>query len=130
MAKQFLFYGKTLEELKEMPLQDFAKILKSRQKRSVTRRREEIQKFLQKISEKVKSNKKIRTHRRSMIVTPYMVGLTIAIHNGKEFVPIKITEQMIGHFLGEFVLTRKRVGHGSAGIGATRSSASAKSKPK
>ncbi len=130
MAKQFLFYGKTMEELKQMPLQDFANILNSRQKRSVLRRGEEIQKFLQKVDSKVKRKNKIRTHNRDMIVTPKLVGHTIAIYNGKEFVPIKISEQMLGHFLGEFVLTRKRIQHSSPGVGATRSSASIKSKPK
>ena len=46
------------------------------------------------------------------------------IHNGKEFVMIKITEEMLGHRLGEFAATRKKVAHSSPGIGATRSSAS------
>ena len=128
VKKQFLYYGKTIEELKEMPLQDFANILPSRPKRSLQRRQEEVQKFLQRVAKKGKG--KIRTHNRDMIITPKLVGLTIAIYSGKEFVPILIKEQMLGHYLGEFVLTRKRITHGSAGIGATRSSASAKSKPK
>lgn len=130
MAKQFLFYGKTLEELRQIPIQDFAKLLRSRQKRSVLRRREEIQKFLHKVDAKVKNNKKIKTHKRSMIVTPKLVGLTIEVHSGKEFVPVRINEKMLGHYLGEFVLTRKRIAHSSPGVGATRSSASVKSKPK
>lgn len=130
MAKQLLFYGKTIEELKSMPLQEFAKVLKSRQKRGLLRRREEIEKFLQKIEKKVKNNKKIKTHKRNMIITPQMIGLDIAVHSGKEFVSVKIQEKMIGHYLGEFVLTRKRLQHSAPGVGATRSSASVKSKPK
>ena len=47
-----------------------------------------------------------------------------ATHNGKEFVPLLISDEMIGHFLGEFALTRKLVSHSAPGIGATRSSAS------
>jgi len=47
------------------------------------------------------------------------------VHNGKEFVPIDITIDMLGHRLGEFSVTRQKVKHGAAGIGATRSSASA-----
>ena len=48
--------------------------------------------------------------RRSMIV-PEMVGLTFAVHNGKEFVPVFVTENMVGHKLGEFVPTRTYYGH-------------------
>ena len=51
-----------------------------------------------------------------------MVGKVVGVHNGKEFVDVKITAEMIGHYLGEFALTRKKVVHGSAGVGATRSS--------
>ncbi|MBU2496872.1 MAG: 30S ribosomal protein S19 [Nanoarchaeota archaeon] len=130
MAKKFLFYGKTLEELQEMPLQEFAKILKSRQKRSLLRRREEIQKFLHRVEKKVRDKKKIKTHKRSMIVIPQMVGMEISVYNGKDFVPVKIQEKMIGHYLGEFALTRKRLQHSAPGVGATRSSAGIKSKPK
>ena len=57
-----------------------------------------------------------------MIVLPEMVGMKIAIHSGKEFVPIDIISEMLGHYFGEFVLTRKKVSHGAAGIGATKSS--------
>ena len=50
-----------------------------------------------------------------------MVGLTIAVHNGKEFIPVKITPEMIGHYLGEFATTCKKVEHGEPGLKATRS---------
>ncbi|RLF88358.1 30S ribosomal protein S19, partial [Thermococci archaeon] len=55
-------------------------------------------------------------------ILPEMVGMTIYVHNGKEFVPVEIKPEMIGHYLGEFAPTRKRVQHGAPGIGATRSS--------
>ncbi len=58
-----------------------------------------------------------------MVILPEMVDLTIGVHNGKEFVRVKILPQMIGHLLGEFAITNKRVQHGSPGIGATKSSA-------
>jgi small subunit ribosomal protein S19 len=57
-----------------------------------------------------------------MVVLPIMVGHTIKIHNGKEFTQTIITGEMLGHFLGEFSLTRKRVAHNAPGVGATRSS--------
>ena len=129
MAKEILFYGKNIEELRKLPLQEFARLLKSRSRRSLLSRMEEVQKFLQRVDKKVKKGKTtIKTHERDMIITPQLVGLTLAIHNGKEFVPVKVTENMLGHFFGEFAMTRKRVTHGSAGIGATRSSAVAKAK--
>ena len=59
-----------------------------------------------------------------MIILPHFVDMVIKIHNGKEFVPVTILPEMLGHYLGEFVSTRKRVAHHAPGIGATRSSAS------
>jgi small subunit ribosomal protein S19 len=57
-----------------------------------------------------------------MVILPEMVGLKFGIHNGKEFVVVEIIPEMIGHRLGEFSQTRKKVTHGAPGIGATRSS--------
>ena len=51
-----------------------------------------------------------------------MVGMKIATHNGKTFVPIEIVGEMIGHRLGEFSLTRGKINHGKAGVGATKGS--------
>lgn len=67
-------------------------------------------------------NVTIKTHCRDMIILPEMVGLTIHVHNGKEFVPVEIKPEMIGHYLGEFAITNKPVKHGTPGIGASRSS--------
>ena len=53
-----------------------------------------------------------------------MIGLKILVHNGKTFVPVTIVTEMLGHYLGEFSLTRNRVAHNAPGIGSTRSSAS------
>ena len=64
----------------------------------------------------------VKTHCRDMIVLPEMLGVTIGVYNGKEFVPIEITPEMIGHYLGEFALTRRRVSHGAPGVGSTKSS--------
>ena len=52
-----------------------------------------------------------------------MMGVKILVHKGKEFIPIMITEEMIGHCLGEMTLTRNRVAHSAPGVGATKSSA-------
>jgi len=53
----------------------------------------------------------IKTWSRSSMVAPYMVGLTIAVHNGKTFIPVYVTENMVGHKLGEFSPTRTYKGH-------------------
>ena len=58
-----------------------------------------------------------------MIVIPEMLGNLIHIYNGKEFVPVEITYEMLGRYLGEFATTRRKVEHSAPGIGATKSSA-------
>jgi small subunit ribosomal protein S19 len=70
-------------------------------------------KLLKKIS-KVKQGEKIviKTYSRDSMIIPEMVGLTIHVHQGKSFVPVKIREEMVGHRLGEFALTRKFIKHG------------------
>lgn len=123
MVKEFTYRGKNIEELKKIDLREFAKLLPSRERRSLLRQTEFVEKFLKRCDKKIARNKSIKTHLRSLIIVPKMVGLLINVHNGKEFVPIRINEEMLGHRLGEFALTRKKVEHGAPGIGATRSSA-------
>ena len=57
-----------------------------------------------------------------MVIIPEMVGVKLGVYNGKEFVSLEIKEYMVGHRIGEFVLTRKQVKHSSPGFGATKSS--------
>jgi len=57
------------------------------------------------------SKKVIKTWSRRSMITPEMVGLTIAVHNGKKFIPVYVTENMVGHKLGEFSPTRTFYGH-------------------
>jgi small subunit ribosomal protein S19 len=125
MPKKFTYRGYTLEELQKLPLDDFAKLLPSRQRRSLLRGFTTKQKkLIEKIRKARMSGKDapIRTHCRDMVIIPEMVGLKFAVHNGKEFLVVEVKPEMIGHRLGEFALTRKRVIHGTPGIGATRSS--------
>ena len=117
---EFTFRGKSLEELKKLSQDEFALLVPSRQRRTLQRGlSEDHKKLLHKV--KIK-DPNIRTHLRDMIVLPEMIGMKIAIHSGKEFMPIDILPEMMGHYFGEFVLTRKKVSHGAAGIGATKSS--------
>ncbi len=120
MAKKIWNYrGKTLEDLQQMSLSELAEILPSRQRRSIKRGLDEGKK---KIITKLAKHNSIETHVRDMLVLPQFVGKTIKIHNGKEFVPVIIQEDMIGCFFGELSQTRRRVQHNSPGVGATKSS--------
>ena len=69
--------------------------------------------LMKKVDEAVATNSKrpIKTWSRRSMVLPEMVGLTIAVHNGKQHIPVFVTENMVGHKLGEFVLTRTYRGH-------------------
>jgi small subunit ribosomal protein S19 len=59
-----------------------------------------------------KGNKVIKTWSRRSTIIPDFIGLTFAVHNGKKFIPVFITDNMVGHKLGEFALTRTYTGHG------------------
>lgn len=122
MKKEFIFRGKKIEELKAMSIKEFALVLNSRQKRSLLRGLTDQQKIL--LEKFKKDDKNIRTHCRDMIILPEMVDKIVNVHNGKEFSRFTVLPEMMGHYLGEFALTRKKVAHHAPGIGATRSSAS------
>ncbi len=70
--------------------------------------------LLEKVMKAKQSNKKqvIKTWSRASMIIPNMVGETIAVHNGKSFIPVYVTENMVGHKLGEFAPTRTFKGHG------------------
>ena len=122
MAKKiFKYRGKTLEELQEMSTKQLAELLPSRQRRKLARGFNETEK---KLLNDMKNGKEPKTHCRDMLILPEMVGKKIKVHSGKSFEMVMIEAEMIGHYLGEFVLTRKRVAHSAPGIGATRSSSS------
>jgi len=118
--KQFTYRGKTLEELKTLDVREFAKLLRARQRRTVLRNFQEIEKFVNRSKVKDTKKKMIKTHDRYLVVVPEMVGMKIGIYNGQNFVPVEIIEEMLGHKLGEFALTRRKVAHSKAGVGATK----------
>jgi len=126
MAKKELNYrGKSIEELKVMSIADFMKLVPSRARRSLKRGFNDAEKRLLlkvKKGKEGKLKKPVRTHCRGMIVVPEMIDTIIHIYNGKEFVPVAITVEMLGKYLGEFVVTRRKVEHSAPGIGATKSS--------
>lgn len=119
--KEFMYMGKNLEELKKLSLSEISQLMPSRQRRTLKRGLTEQQKILLK---NIKKNGGAKTHCRDMVILPEMVGKTVKVYSGKDFIPVVIIDEMIGHCLGEFVLTRKRVVHSAPGIGATKSSSS------
>ena len=118
--KEFTYRGKTLAELQKLSISEFMELLPSRQRRTLKRGFPKQHELLLK---KIRKNpKNLETHCRDFIILPEMVGKIIKIHNGKEFVPVGIQDEMIGHLLGEFAPTRRSVSHSAPGIGATKSS--------
>ena len=122
--KEFTYRGKTLEELKILDIREFAKLIQSRERRTILRNTDIIENFLSRCRKKIDIKKPIKTHNRSLVIVPSMIGMNIGIHNGRNFERIEVIPEMLGHRLGEFAVTRSLVKHGAAGIGATRSSAS------
>ncbi|MGC8601365.1 MAG: 30S ribosomal protein S19 [Thermoprotei archaeon] len=123
MSTVFRYRGYTLEQLQAMNVSDLAMLLKTRERRFLLRNYRTYYPHIMKQIEKKKGlEKPIKTHLRELVILPQMVDLTFAVYNGKEFVPVKITPEMIGHRLGEFSITCKKVIHGEPGLKATRSS--------
>ena len=114
-----------MEELENLSSDKLFKLLTARARRSLKRGiNDGKRKLIDEIKDAKAGNHKntIKTHLRDLIILPYMVGATVNIFSGKEFVPITISKEMIGHYLGEYVITNKRDTHGAPGVGSSRSS--------
>ncbi|HLC19558.1 MAG TPA: 30S ribosomal protein S19 [Candidatus Nanoarchaeia archaeon] len=121
MAKEQLWRGKTKEEVMKLDLKDFSVLVNSRERRKLVRGFTTMEKIL--LKDIASGDQKVKTHCRDMVIVPAMVDKKLSVYNGKEWIPLHITIDMLGHRLGEFALTRKSVKHSAPGIGATRSSA-------
>ncbi len=120
--KEFFYRGKTIDELKKMSVEELIPLFSSRVRRTLNRGfTKEQDKFYRDVI-KASPDEIVKTHLRDMIILPQFVGKTIGVYNGKEFQRVVIQPEMIGSYLGEFALTRKRVKHSGPGVGATRSS--------
>ncbi|MDH3353229.1 MAG: ribosomal protein S19 family protein [Nanoarchaeota archaeon] len=119
-SKDKFYRGKNVEDLKSFDTREFAKLVKSRARRTILRNYDVIEAFVAKCERNTLKNKPIRTHDRTLIVVPKMVGKTIGVYNGKEFVKVVVVEEMLGHRLGEFSMTRKIAKHTSIGGGAKK----------
>ncbi|MHA2378253.1 MAG: 30S ribosomal protein S19 [Candidatus Thorarchaeota archaeon] len=124
-----MYRGHKLSDLAQMNMDSLIELLPTRRRRTLKRglppRQKKLLMKLRAARKQVRKGKDVivKTHCRDMVILPEMVDLTIGVHNGKDFVRVKILPQMIGHVLGEFSVTNKQVRHGSPGIGATKSSA-------
>ena len=125
MPREYRYRGYTLEQLQGMSFESFLGLLPSRQRRSLNRGiSEEKKKLIEetRLAKEGKLKNPIKTHARDMVILPYMSGLTLQVHSGKEFVSLELKPEMVGHYIGEYVITNKKVVHGTPGIGASRSS--------
>ena len=125
MVREFTYRGLSQKQLEELPLEKLLKLFSARARRSLIRGiNDGKRKLIGEIKAAKAGNLKtsINTHLRDLIVMPFMIGVTINVFSGKEFVPVTITTEMIGHYVGEYVITNKRVSHGAPGVGASRSS--------
>ena len=125
MVKEFTYRGLSQKELESLSLDKLLHLFPARARRSLTRG---INDGKRKLIEEMKAAKSgilknpINTHLRDVLILPTMVGVTLNVFSGKEFRPVTITTEMVGHYLGEYVITNKRVSHGAPGVGASRSS--------
>ncbi len=125
MPKEFRYRGYTVEQLNSMSTEAILQLLPSRARRSLNRGiSEDKRKLLEDIraQREGKLQNPIKTHARDMVILPVMVGANVSVYSGKEFVALEVKPEMIGHYLGEYVITNKKVVHGTPGIGASRSS--------
>jgi len=123
---EFTYRGYDLDELQDMSLDEVAELLPARQRRTIERglsaQQEKLLDEAREAGEEETANDPIRTHLRNMPILPAFVGKTFEVYTGQSFERVYVEPEMLGHYLGEFQLTRKSVEHGQAGIGATRSS--------
>lgn len=110
--KELQFRGKTLEELQTLEVREFANLLTSRQRRTILRNFQAHENFLKRAEKKFLEGKRtVKTHSRDLVIIPKMVGMKLQVYNGRDFIPLEITLEMLGHKLGEFSMTRQKAKH-------------------
>ncbi|MCX8175085.1 MAG: ribosomal protein S19 family protein [Candidatus Micrarchaeota archaeon] len=122
------YRGKEKDELPSLSLEKVLPLLTSRARRALKRaaanKNIAVRKLMKKVSAIKASNpsKVIRTHVREAVIIPEWLGLTFAVHNGKEWKNVTISIDKLGYRLGDFAHTTGRVIHSGPGVGATRGS--------
>ncbi len=118
------FKGRTASSISGITDDEFKSLVNSHIRRSIKRNALEYRNLVEKVN-KLKgknSTKPIKTHCREAVILPSWVGMRFEVYNGKQFVPMDIIANMLGHKLGEFAYSTKRVQHSAPGIKATRGS--------
>ncbi len=124
MAERVAFRGLLPSEIEKLTKEQYLKLIKSRQRRSIKRNAIDYKKLCEK-AEQIKmagSQKAIKTHIREAVILPSWIGLRFEVHNGKTFQIVQISANMVGHRLGEYSYTTKSVVHSAPGISATKGS--------
>ena len=129
MVKEFHFRGYTQEELQKMSIEDFARLLTSRERRTLKRGMSDQEKKLLK-QMRENPDKFHKTHLRNMIILPEMIGKKLGVYiggakkedSGSKWFSLTVKPEMVGKRLGEFAIPVKRVSHSAPGIGASKSS--------
>lgn len=118
--KEFTMSGLTIEELQALSMEEVLPLLPARARRSMKRGiKPNQQKFWKHVDD---GKSPIKTHRRDIVILPKLVGKKVSVYNGNSWIEFEVMPEMIGHFLGEFALTRRFSKHTGPGVGATRSS--------
>lgn len=102
--------------------EQFLKLINSRERRAMKRNSLEYKALVIKAERCKKSGKTVRTNIREAVILPEWVGMKFEIHNGKEWKAVTLTANMLGHRIGEYAFSTKRVIHSDPGIRATRGS--------
>lgn len=122
--EKIAFKGKTSTEALQLSDEEFRKMVNTHIRRSMKRNALEYRNLVEKVA-KLKgkgSSKPIKTQCREAVILPSWIGLRFEVYDGKQFMPMDITANMLGHKLGEFAFSTKRVQHSAPGIKATRGS--------
>jgi small subunit ribosomal protein S19 len=113
------FRGLVEDDVRALDFTEFIALVPSRERRTLKHGLSHEQK---KVLDAVKAGKSPKTHARDMVIMPDMLGATIKVYDGKQYVDVRVELEMLGHRLGEFAPTRRLVKHQAPGIGATKSS--------
>lgn len=124
MPRIYTYRGRNAEELRNLTKEQYMSMVTSRQRRAMKRMGLAYRDLIAKVekSKKQGSDKPIKTKTREAVILPGWLGIRFSVHSGKEYKDILITEEMLGHRLGEYAFTTKRVQHSAPGIRATRGS--------
>ena len=122
MVERIAFKGKMPGDIPSMSSEEYLSLIKSRQRRWIKRNSLQYRTLIKKVEERRAKSKPVRTQTREAVILPSWIWMTFEVYSGKEYQKLLIEPQMLGHRLGEFVYTTKRVQHSAPGIKATRGS--------